>query len=150
MKNTTNAQNPLSTLKTLHRLLCNPEDWEITKDNKIIFENDFSNCGAVYFSESKQSLKSQSHQHKASIKNCDKEKNEISKHSWDEDHTFNLDEKNVVDRESRSTPRKIKETIHSLKNPNHFNKISHMLPSTSLVVLHNFLLPETASSAISV
>ena len=50
------------------------------------------------------------------------QKNKISKHSWDEDHTFNLDEKNVPDRESTSTPRKIKETIHSLKKPNHFKK----------------------------
>ena len=59
------------------------------------------------------------------------QKNEISKHSWDEDHTFNLDEKNVPDRESTSTPRKIKEIMQSLKKPNHFNKISNMLPSTS-------------------
>ena len=66
------------------------------------------------------------------------QKNEISKHSWDEDHTFNLDEKIVPDRESTSTPRKIKETIHSLKKPNHFNKISYMLLSTScLKILNN-------------
>ena len=44
------------------------------------------------------------------------------------DHNFNWDQKKVVDRESRLTPRKIKETIHSLKNPNHINKISYMLP----------------------
>ena len=28
----------------------------------------------------------------------------------------------------RLNPKKIKETIHSLKNPNHINKISYMLP----------------------
>ena len=33
-----------------------------------------------------------------------------------------------VERESRLIPRKVKETIHSLKNPNHGNKISYMLP----------------------
>ena len=36
--------------------------------------------------------------------------------------------KKVIDRESRFISRKIKETIHSLKNPNHTNKISYMLP----------------------
>ena len=34
----------------------------------------------------------------------------------------------TIDRESRLSPRKIKETIYSLKNPNHINKISYMLP----------------------
>ena len=39
-----------------------------------------------------------------------------------------LDDKKVIDWESRLIPRKIKETINSLKNPNHSNKISYMLP----------------------
>ena len=34
----------------------------------------------------------------------------------------------VVDSESRLIPRKIKEILHSLKNPYHINKISYMLP----------------------
>ena len=37
------------------------------------------------------------------------------------------DQKKAVDRKSRLIPRKIKETIHSLKNPNHMNKISCIL-----------------------
>ena len=43
------------------------------------------------------------------------------------DHNFSWDQKKVVDRKSRSIPRKIKETIHSLKHPNYINKISYML-----------------------
>ena len=58
--------------------------------------------------------------------NCDK--NEIAKHCWEADHNFSWDQKKVVDRESRLIPRKVKESIHSLKNPNHTNKISYMLP----------------------
>ena len=38
------------------------------------------------------------------------------------------DQKKVVDRESRLIPRKINETMHSLRNPNHINKIYHMFP----------------------
>ena len=34
----------------------------------------------------------------------------------------------VIDREGRLIPRKIKQTIHPLKNSNHINKISYMLP----------------------
>ena len=48
----------------------------------------------------------------------------LAKHCWEADHNFNWDQKKVIDRESRLTPREIKETIHSLKNANHINKIS--------------------------
>ena len=50
------------------------------------------------------------------------------KKKWEADHNFNWDQKKVIDRESRLIPRKIKETIHSLKNPNRIKKISYMLP----------------------
>ena len=39
------------------------------------------------------------------------------------DHNFNWDRKKVIDRESKLIPMNIKETIPSLKNPNHINKI---------------------------
>ena len=55
-------------------------------------------------------------------------KNEIAKHCWEIDHRVSWNQKKVVDKESRLIPRKIKQTIHSLKNPNHNNKISYMLP----------------------
>ena len=42
--------------------------------------------------------------------------------------TTSWDQKKVVVRESRLIPRKTKETIHSLKNPNHINKSFHMFP----------------------
>ena len=80
------------------------------------------------FGESKRSLKSRSDEHKRSVRNCDCDKNEIAKYCWEADHNFNWDQKKFIDRESRLIPRKIKETIHSLKNPNHINKISYMLP----------------------
>ena len=53
--------------------------------------------------------------------------NEIAKHSWEADHNFNWCQKKAIDGQSRLIPKKIKETIHSLKNPNH-NKVSYMLP----------------------
>ena len=52
---------------------------------------------------------------------------EIANHCWEADHKFRWDHKKVVDMESKLIPRKIKETTHSLKNPNHINKISYML-----------------------
>ena len=52
--------------------------------------------------------------------------------TWEADYNFSWDQKKVVDRESRLIPRKIKETIHSLKNSNHNNTISYMLPEIRL------------------
>ena len=116
------------TENTLRKLLCKPKDRVATEDkNDIVYEIDCSNCEAVYFGESKRSLKSHSDEHKRSFRNCNCD-NEITKHCWEADHNFNWDQKKVIDRESRLIPRKIKETIHSLKNPNHINKISYMLP----------------------
>ena len=92
------------TEKTFYKLLCKPKDQVATEDkNNIVYEIDCSNCQAVYFGESKWSC-------------------------WEADHNLNWDQKKVIDRESRLISRKIKETIHSLKNPNHINKISNMLP----------------------
>ena len=114
---------------TLRKLLCKPKDRVPTEDkNNIVYEIDCSNCQAVYFGKSKRSLKSRSDEHKRSVRNCDCDKNEIAKHCWEADLNFNWDQKKVIDRESRLIPRKIKETIHSLKNPNRINKISYMLP----------------------
>ena len=126
---------------TLRKLLCKPKDRVGTEDkNNIVYEIDCSNCQAVYFGESKRSLKSRSDEHKRSVRNCDCDKNEIAKHCWEADHNFNWDQKKVIDRESRLIPRKIKETIHSLKNPNRINKISYMLPEIWLPNLRYFLV----------
>ena len=118
---------------TLRKLLCTPKDRVATEDkNNIVYEIDCSNCEAVYFGESKQSLKLRSDEHKKSVRNYDFHKSELAKHCWEADHNFNWDQMKVIDRESRLIDRKIKETAHSLKNPIHINKISYMLPEISL------------------
>ena len=113
----------------LRKFICKSKDRVATEDkNNIVYEIDCNNCQAVYFGESKQSLKLHSGERKRSVRNCYCDKNEIAKHCREAGHNFNWDQKKVIDRESRLIPRKIKETIHSLKNPNHINKISYMLP----------------------
>ena len=123
------------TENTSHKLLCKPEERVATEDkSNIAYEIDCSNCEAVYFGESKRFLKSRSDEHKRFVSNCDCDKDEIAKHCWEADHNFNQDQKKVIARESRLIPisMKIKETLHSLKNPNHSNKISCMLPEVWL------------------
>ena len=86
----------------------------------------------VTVKRSKRSLKSRSDEQKRSVRNEDCDKNKTAKHCWEANHNFSWDKNKVIDRESRLIPRKIKETIHSMKNPNHINKTSYMFPERSL------------------
>ena len=77
------------TENTLRKLLCKPKDRVATEDkNNIVYEIDCSNCEAVYFGKSKRSLKSRSDELKRSVRNCDCDKNEISKHCWEADQAL--------------------------------------------------------------
>ena len=113
------------TESTLCKLLCKLKDRVATEDkNNITYEIGCSNCKFFYLSESKRCLKSSSDGHKRYVRNCNCEKNEIAQHCCEVDYKFSWDQKKVVDGGSRLIPRKIKETIRSLKNPNNINKFS--------------------------
>ena len=113
---------------TLGKLLCKPNDQVTTEDKKSIFyETDCSKCEVVYFDLSKRSLKPRSDEQKRSVKICNCQNDEIAKPCWNADHNFSWNQKKVAVRESRLIPTKIKETMHSLKNPNQIEKISYML-----------------------
>ena len=77
------VRSTFHTENTLCKLICQPEDQVATESkNNITSEIDCSNCKAVYFGESKWSLKSRSDEYKRSIRNWDCEKNKIAKHNW--------------------------------------------------------------------
>ena len=113
----------------MRKLLCKSKDRVATGDkSNIVYEIDCSNCESIYFGQSKRSLKLCSDEHKRSVKNCDCDENEITNHCWKANHNSSRDQKKVIERQSRLILRKIKETIHSLKNPNPISKISYMFP----------------------
>ena len=77
---------------------------------------------AVVTVKQSTSVKLRSDERKRFVRNCDCDKNEIANHYWEANHNFSWDQKKVIVRESRLIPRKIKETILSLKNPHDINK----------------------------
>ena len=79
-------------------------------------------------------FKSRSDEHERSVKNYDCKKSGIAKHFWEADHNFSWGQKKVVDRESRFIPRKIKETTHLLRNPNHVYKMSYRFLKFGFVI----------------
>ena len=77
------------TESTLRQLLCKLKDRIATEDkNNVFYKIDCSNCEAIYFGESKRSLKPRSDEHQRSVRNCDCEGNETAKHCWEADHNF--------------------------------------------------------------
>ena len=107
------------------------------KQNNIVYKIPCDGCEAVYIGESKRSLETRAKEHERAVRNGDLEKNKIAHHSWTHDHRFNFDNKSVIDRESNMTTRKIKETIHSISDPNHINSISYELADIWLPALNN-------------
>ena len=66
------------TESTLRKFLCELTDRVTTENEKnVVYEIDCSNCKAVYFDESKRSLKLRSDEHKRFAKSCDCDKNEL-------------------------------------------------------------------------
>ena len=136
------------TENTLRQLLDKPKNRVATKDkSNMVYKIDCSDCEAVYFCEPKWSLKWWSDEHKIFTKSCDCEKNQITKHSWEEDHNFSWDQKKFVDWESRLMYRKIKETIHSLKNCNNVKLLiccfTSVVKLKKLMQNHHFCLSKT-------
>ena len=69
-------RSTLYTKSTLQKLLCKPKDQVATEGkSNIVYEIDCSNCKAVYFAESKRSLKLRSDEHKRSVRNCNRDEN---------------------------------------------------------------------------
>ena len=76
-------KSTLYTESNLHKLLCKPKDRVATEDkSNIVYEIDYGNSEAVYFRESKRSLKSCSDKHKKVIIHSFKNPNHINKISY--------------------------------------------------------------------
>ena len=114
---------------TLRKYLSKPKDTiPADQNNNIVYKIPCGDCEATYIGETKRSFKQRSSEHIRAVKNRDIEKNEIADHCWEKDHNMDWDSKKVIDRERNIYARKIKETIHSLKDQNHINSISYQLP----------------------
>ena len=78
-------QDPLFTLKALCiNYFVNRKIAELQQIKTIAFMK----LGAVYFSESKQTLNPCSDEHNRSARNCDCENDEIAKLRWQRNHNF--------------------------------------------------------------
>ena len=65
------------------------------------------------------------------MRNGNTDKSNVARHCWTKNHRMNWDEMKIIDTESYVWSRKIKETIHSIKEGenNYFNDISYQIPA---------------------
>ncbi|XP_057298389.1 uncharacterized protein LOC130629264 [Hydractinia symbiolongicarpus] len=126
----------LNSKDTLRSTLSKPKDKiNMEEQNNVVYEIPCKDCDAVYIGETKRKFKQRVQEHMCAVRNGDVKKNEIADHSWSRSHQFNWDEKKIIDRESRTTARKIKETINSVERNKHINSISYQLPEIWLPAL---------------
>ena len=91
--------------------------------NNIVYKYDCKDCEAVYFGESKQTNAQRTKEHTRAVRAADTRTYETADHCWKYNHDFDWENKKIMDYETNTTTRKIKETIHSLSNNNHINGI---------------------------
>ena len=65
--------------------------------------------------------------HTRAVRAADTRIYETADHCWKCNHDFDWENKKIMDYETNTTTRKIKEGIHSLSNNNHINGISYRL-----------------------
>ena len=112
------------TTTTLHTLLSHAKD----QRNNIVYKYDCKDCEAVYFGESKRTLAERTKEHTRAVRAADTGRYETADLCWKCNHDFDWENKKIMDYEANTTTRKIKETIHSLRNNNHISGISYRLP----------------------
>ena len=115
--------------ETLQKHLSKPKDLiELDKKSNVVYKISCKDCNVSYIGETKRSFKVRTNEHKRAVKNPDVDKNETADNCWKNDHEINWEERKVIDAEPYIYARKIKETIHSIKDKNHINNISYNLP----------------------
>ena len=119
------------TTTTLRTLLSHAKDpVPLVQRSNIVYKYDCKDCGAVNFGESKRTLAERTKEHIRAVRAAGTRRYETADHCWKYNHDFDWENKKIMDYKANTTTRKIKETIHSLCNNNHINRILCRLPNT--------------------
>ena len=84
----------------------------------IVYNIPCTDCTATYIGTTKRPLKTRIHEHKRDVYNPPDKWTPLTKHAWEQDHTFNFDNIQIVDRADNYKKRMILEMTHIASNPN--------------------------------
>ena len=120
-----NINCTLYTTTRLRTLLSHAKDPVPSEQrNNIVYKYDCKECEAVCFGESKQTFAERTKEQTRAVRASDTRRYETANHCWKYIHDFDWENKKIMDYETNTTTRKVKETIHSLRNNNHINGMS--------------------------
>ena len=88
----------------------------------VVYNIPCRDCTATYIDTTKRPLKTRIHEHKRDVYNPPDEWTALTKHAWEQDHTFNFGNIQIVDRADKHKKRIILEMTHIASNPNSINQ----------------------------
>ena len=103
----------------------------------VIYNIPCSDCTATYIGTTKRPLKTRLHEHKRDVYDPPDKWTVLTKHTWQQDHTFSFDNVQIVDKSVNYKKRMILEMNHIASNPNLINQRSD---TENLSVLYHPLL----------
>ena len=87
----------------------------------VIYNISCSDCTATYIGTIKRPLKTKLHEHKRDVYNPPDKWMALTKHAWQQDHTFSFDSIQIVDKSVNYKKLMILEMTHIVRNPNSIN-----------------------------
>ena len=89
---------------------------------KVVYNNPCADCTASYRGTIKRPLKTRISEHKKDVYNPPDKCTALTKHAWHQDHTFDFDNVQIVDRSDNYRKRIILEMSYIASNPNTMNQ----------------------------
>lgn len=112
------AYKPLNTIRQLYSKIKYKVPKE--KETNLIYKINCE-CGATYIGETKQYLQKRMQQHKSNVKLKQTQITALAKHAIEENHKFDFENPQILDREQNYNKRLISEMIHIVKDRNAIN-----------------------------
>ena len=88
----------------------------------VVYNIPCTNRTATYIGTTKRPLKNRNHEHKRDVYNPPDKWTPLIKHAWEQDHTFNFENIQIVDRADNYKKQMILEMTHIASNPISINQ----------------------------
>ena len=108
-----NMRTRLKSYNTLRQCLSHPKD-RISLDNKsgVVYSIPCKDCTITYLGETGIHLSTRLKQHKEALKRGELEKSAVATHAWNLHHRVDWEGVSIIDQDSNTISRKIRESLH--------------------------------------
>lgn len=117
--NVTIAHKPYNTTKKFSKTL--KPKLQIEDETNTVYKIDCNNCNSTYIGQSKQYLHKRIYSHKYNTKNLNHNSTALTKHSLENNHSFNFNNIEILDIEPNYQKRLIHEMLQIKRHKNTIN-----------------------------